>query len=77
MRESRVRRIVAGGGTAVGIMIMEFGTRGIAKILELSRMGYRMMMGNNDVSHFRQAVKATVDNLRRHVQESTAATRNA
>ena len=33
VRESRIRRIVRNGRTAVGIMIMEFGTRGIAKIL--------------------------------------------
>ncbi|HSQ03364.1 MAG TPA: aldolase/citrate lyase family protein [Burkholderiales bacterium] len=44
-----------------------------AQIGEFWRMGYRMMMGNSDVSHLRQGVKATMDNLRRHVQESAAA----
>jgi 2-keto-3-deoxy-L-rhamnonate aldolase RhmA len=48
-----------------------------AQIGEFSRMGYRMMMGNSDVSHLRQAVKATMDNLRRHVQESAAAASRA
>jgi len=43
-----------------------------SQIGEFSGMGYRMMMANSDVSHLRQAVKATVDNLRRHVQESAA-----
>lgn len=40
MRESRIRRVVAKGGTAVGMMIMEFGTRGIAKILETTDLDY-------------------------------------
>jgi 2-dehydro-3-deoxyglucarate aldolase/4-hydroxy-2-oxoheptanedioate aldolase len=40
VRESRIRRVVAGGGTAVGMMIMEFGTRGIAKIVEYADLDY-------------------------------------
>jgi hypothetical protein len=44
-----------------------------AQIGELSRMGYRMLTGNSDVSHLRQAVRATMDNLRRHVGESAVA----
>ncbi|MGZ8155410.1 MAG: HpcH/HpaI aldolase family protein [Burkholderiales bacterium] len=44
-----------------------------SQIGEFSRMGYQMMMLNNDVSHLRQAMKASVDNLRRHVDESRAA----
>jgi 2-keto-3-deoxy-L-rhamnonate aldolase RhmA len=40
VRENRVRRIVRNGGTAVGMQIMEFGTRGIAKILEYADVDY-------------------------------------
>lgn len=40
MRESRIRRVVRNGGTAVGMMIMEFGTRGIAKIMEYADVDY-------------------------------------
>jgi 2-keto-3-deoxy-L-rhamnonate aldolase RhmA len=40
VRENRVRRVVREGGTAVGIQIMEFGTRGIAKILETTGLDY-------------------------------------
>ncbi len=40
MRESRIRRVVREGGTAVGLMVMEFGTRGIAKILETTGVDY-------------------------------------
>jgi 2-dehydro-3-deoxyglucarate aldolase/4-hydroxy-2-oxoheptanedioate aldolase len=34
MKQNRFRQVVASGGIPVGHMIMEFGTRGIAKILE-------------------------------------------
>ena len=34
------------------------------QIGDYAKMGYRMFMGNSDVSHLRQGVKATVDKLR-------------
>ncbi len=40
MRESRIRRVVNEGGTAVGMMMAEFGTRGIAKIMETTDLDY-------------------------------------
>jgi 2-keto-3-deoxy-L-rhamnonate aldolase RhmA len=40
VKENRVRRVIREGGTAVGIQIMEFGTRGMAKILETTEIDY-------------------------------------
>ena len=40
MKESRFRRVLQQGGTPVGHMIMEFGTRGIAKILEAADLDF-------------------------------------
>lgn len=40
MRENRIRRVIREGGTAVGIQVMEFGTRGIAKILETTDIDF-------------------------------------
>ena len=48
-----------------------------SQIGEFSKMGYQLMMLNSDVSHLRQAVKASVDNLRRHIGESGSASSQA
>src|SRR5437899_9632624 len=40
MKENRFQRILHEGGTPVGHMIMEFGTRGIAKILEAAGVDF-------------------------------------
>lgn len=40
MKQNRVRRVIAQGGVALGMQIMEFGTRGIAKILEVADIDY-------------------------------------
>jgi len=40
MKENRIRRVIAQGGVALGMQIMEFGTRGIAKILEYADLDY-------------------------------------
>jgi 2-keto-3-deoxy-L-rhamnonate aldolase RhmA len=40
MKENRFRRILQSGGAPTGHMIMEFGTRGIAKILEAAGMDF-------------------------------------
>lgn len=34
MRENRIRKVIENGGVAVGMLVLEFGTRGIAKLLE-------------------------------------------
>lgn len=41
-----------------------------SQIAEYHALGYRMMMANSDVSHMRQSVKATMDNLRKHIADS-------
>jgi 2-keto-3-deoxy-L-rhamnonate aldolase RhmA len=43
-----------------------------SQIGEFAGLGYQIMMLNSDVSHLRQAMKASVDNLRRHLNESRA-----
>ncbi len=40
MRSNRMREILAGGGIPLGHMLMEFGTRGIAKILESANLDF-------------------------------------
>src|SRR5437762_13656115 len=40
MKENRFQRILRQGGMPLGHMIMEFGTRGIAKILEAAGLDY-------------------------------------
>jgi 2-keto-3-deoxy-L-rhamnonate aldolase RhmA len=40
MKENRIRRMLNDGGCPLGIQIMEFGTRGIAKILEYGSVDY-------------------------------------
>lgn len=40
MKENRFKRVLAEGGVPVGHMIMEFGTRGIAKILEAAGVDF-------------------------------------
>src|SRR5690349_23630770 len=40
MKQNRFQQILAGGGTPAGHMIMEFGTRGIAKILEAAGLDF-------------------------------------
>lgn len=40
MKENRFRRILSAGGVPAGHMIMEFGTRGIAKILEAAGVDF-------------------------------------
>jgi 2-keto-3-deoxy-L-rhamnonate aldolase RhmA len=49
VKENRIRRVIREGGTAVGIQVMEFGTRGIAKILETTDLDYAILdMGHSD-----------------------------
>lgn len=40
MQPNRIRRVIAQGGVAVGMQIMEFGTRGMAKILATTDIDY-------------------------------------
>ncbi len=40
MKANRVRRVIDAGGTAMGIQIMEFGTRGIARILDTTDLDF-------------------------------------
>ena len=40
MKANRIRRVIDSGGVAIGMQIMEFGTRGIAKILETTDIDY-------------------------------------
>jgi 2-keto-3-deoxy-L-rhamnonate aldolase RhmA len=40
VKENRIRRVVREGGSAIGIQIMEFGTRGMAKIMETTDIDY-------------------------------------
>lgn len=34
MKENRIRTVIEGGGVAIGMLVMEFGTRGLAKLLD-------------------------------------------
>ena len=43
VKPNRFRQVVAQGGIPVGHMISEFGTRGIAKILESTGLDFVMM----------------------------------
>ncbi|MBM3810937.1 MAG: aldolase [Acidimicrobiia bacterium] len=43
MKENRFRKVVATGGIPVGHMIWEFGTRGIAKILESANLDFVLL----------------------------------
>ncbi len=40
MKENRIRSVVDGGGVAIGMLVMEFGTRGIAKLLEYADVDF-------------------------------------
>jgi hypothetical protein len=48
------------------------GGSGASSLGEYAQLGYRMMMGNSDVSIMRQGVRSTMDNLRKHISATAA-----
>ena len=47
MKPNRVRELLAQGKTPIGHMIMEFGTRGIAKIVEAAGVDFVLIDGEH------------------------------
>jgi hypothetical protein len=52
MKVNRVRTVVEKGGIALGMQVMEFGTRGMAKILEYADMDYVLITWSTAVSEW-------------------------
>ena len=57
MKENKVRATLAGGGIALGEILMEFGTRGIAKIVEHAGLDYVMI----DMEHSAFGIERVAD----------------